>query len=255
MTNLRNTQLMEQLLNVLIKKIGNYTSRGFAANLIGKAIMSLRDENECLNNVLINETRYEEGINSFSISEDINYIDSYQFYNALKNLIKKTMEGFDNNVDIHFLNELRRDLPDIFYFIDNLDEKKYNKNKKQIMIVDNNKEIVDSIISGFKNISDEYEFTDANSGVQCFDLLTSGYNPEIIILNCMMPDEKGRYIFKGLKKNEDWNKIPVIFISDKNDYLKNNFLRELKEEILEVPFKVEELKYIIDEKLSMKNII
>jgi len=255
MTNLRNIQVMEQLLNVLIKKISKYTSRGYAANLIAKAIMSLRSENECLNNILINETRYEEGINTFSISEDINDIDSYQFYSALENLIKKTMEGFDNNVDIHFLNELRKDLPDIFYFIDNLDVKKYNKNKKQIMIVDNNKELVESIITGFKNISDEYEFTDANSGVQCFDLLTSGYNPEIIILNYMMPDEKGKYIFKRLKKNEGWKKIPVILIADKNDYLKNNFLKELKEEILELPFKVEELKYIIDEKLSVKNII
>jgi CheY-like chemotaxis protein len=253
MTNLRQTQLMHELLSNLIKKIGSYTSRGFATNLIAKAILDLRDENECFNYVLINETRYEEGINAFTVSEDINGVYSYEFYSALKNLIEVTMKCFDNQVDIHFLNELRKDLPDIFYFIDNLDSEKRNFDKKQVMIVDDNKKLVDLVVKGFNNITEEYEFTEANSGVQCFDLLTSGYTPEIIILSYMMPDEKSKQIFTRIKNNELWKNIPLILITKKDDSINEDLVKKSNDDCISLPFELVDLKKRIDQRLSIKN--
>jgi CheY-like chemotaxis protein len=247
MTNLRQIQIMENLLQTLIEKISKYTTRGFAANLIAKAIIDLRDENESFTYILINEMRYEEGINSLVVSEEINYVDSDKFYRALKALIQKTMECFDNGVDIHFLNDLRKDLPDVFYFIDNLDEKKSYKTKKQIMIIEESLDLIESVKNEFKKISDEYEITGTNSSVECFDLLLSGYQPGLILLDITMSDNKGKYIFNRLKKSSNWSDIPVVFLTKKNNLLNDSFSEFSVNKYITKPFEIDYLKGKIDE--------
>ncbi len=252
MKNLRQTQIMQEVLRTLIKKIGNYTSRGYATNLIAKAILGLRDENDSFNYILVNETRYEEGFNALTVSEDINEVESYEFYSALKSLIEEIMKYFENQMDVHFLNELRNDLPDVFYFIDNLESQKKDFDKKQVMIVDDNKKLIDLVVKGFSDISEEYEFTEANSGVQCFDLLTSGYTPEIIVLSYMMSDDKSEEIFTRIKNNDSWKNIPVILITGKDDSAGEDIIKQSKDDFISVPFEVIDLKKRIDQKLSVK---
>jgi len=252
MTNLRQLQVMEHVLQVLTEKIGKYTSNGFAANLIGKAVMSLRDENECLNYILINETRYSEGINALSVSEEIISINSYQFFSAIKALIDTTIGRFDDNTNIHFVNELREELPDIFYSIDNLDILKKEAIKQEILVVDDTSNLMEFLKNGFQGISSEYTITGAMSGVECFDLLASEYAPNLILLNMSMADNKGQDIFSRLKKNPVWRDIPILMLSGNTDAFHQGCVDVYIQDFLTKSFTLLELKNKIDNVLHAK---
>jgi len=158
MTNLGHMQILEHVLQVLTEKIGKYTSIGYAATLIGKAVMSLRKENECLNYVLINETRYSEGINAFSVSREIVSMNQYQVYSGINALINKTTEGFADGAYTYFLDELRKELPEIFFSLDNLDTLKKESNTHDILIVDESVEFFHYLKGSFQKITQDYSF-------------------------------------------------------------------------------------------------
>lgn len=250
MSDLRQLQIMQKVIQVLIEKISCYTSKGFAANLVCKAIMTLRDDNNCFNFIIVNEMRYEEGANAFTVSEDFNYVNSHEFYSSLKNLIEKIMECFDENIDIHFVNDLRNEIPDIFYAIDNLDDIKNNDTKQQIMIVDDNLDLIETVKKGLHRISDEYEITGANSGVECFDILSSGYTPKLILLDIMMSGDKGLDIFNRLKRSSNWNDIPVVLLGANDDSFKNDFIEFSVQGYITKPFEIIDLKKRIDKVLN-----
>jgi len=248
MENLRQLQIMKKVIQVLIDKIAVYTSRGFAANLVSKAILTLRDEKPCFNHILINEMRYEEGLNTFTVSEDINYVDSYEFYSAVKALIEKTMICFDENIDIHFVNDLRKDIPDIFYAIDNLNQGKYHKNK--IMFIDSDLQFIEEIKEGFSNDTNDYDITIANSSVECFDFLASGYSPDLIVINIMMAEDKGHYIYSKLKDNSTWKNIPIILLTKNQDSSEDIYSGLAEQDYIIKPFEIKNLKKTIDKVLN-----
>lgn len=250
MTNLNQLNAMKHLLQVLIEKIGKRTSKGFATISISKAVMNLRNEYDCFNYILINENRYTEGIKAITVSEEIGSIDSYKFYSAMKALIEKTTECFDTTADIFFTQELRESLQDIFYTLDNLDKEKKDNMKQKIMLVDDNQDLIKTVIKGFNKISNEYEITGVNSGVECFDLLTSGYTPKLILLDIMMPNAKGWNILTRLKGKSAWKDIPVIFITAKIDSFSKDFSKLSAQDYITKPFEIRELRVRIDKVLK-----
>ena len=250
MDNLRQMQIMGRLLQILTEKIGERTSIGFATISISKAILDLRNKHDCFNYILINETRYTEGLNALTVSEEINAVDSYEFYSAIKGLIERTMVGFDDNMDIGFINELRKILPDIFYVLDNLDKEKIDKTKQEIMIIGDNTDLIETLINGFKEISSGYEITGANSGVKCFDLLAGGYKPKLIVLDTMMSDMKGKDIFNRLKNSSTWKNIPVVLLAEKTDSSSNDFSELSAQDYVTKPFEITDLKNRIDNVLK-----
>ena len=59
-----------------------------------------------------------------------------------------------------------------------------------------------------------YEIISTNNGLEGFDLVTSE-NPDIILLDLMMPDIDGWDIYRQLKSSDQTEKIPVVVISAK----------------------------------------
>lgn len=244
-----NLNIMNNLLEVLNDEIGKYTSKSFAVILLSGNIMKLRDEHNCFNYVLINENRYTEGINALTVSEEIGNVETYKFYRAVKALIDNIVDGFENDADMFFINSLRQKLPNIFIAIDNLGDIKQNAKKQQIMIVDDNFDLIETVKKCLHSVSDEYNVTGANSGVECFDLLAGDYLPELIILDIMMPGMKGWDIIERLNGNSKWKNIPIVILSAKTDAdTKKNGMKFAKD-FIEKPFEISDLKRRIDKVL------
>ncbi len=96
-----------------------------------------------------------------------------------------------------------------------------------------------------------YEIISTNNGLEGFDLVTSE-NPDIILLDLMMPDIDGWDIYHQLKSNDQTEKIPVVVISAKAQPIDkvlglqvakvNNYIAK--------PFKPQELIEVIENLLK-----
>ncbi len=83
----------------------------------------------------------------------------------------------------------------------------------QIIVVD------DSLVNQLalkKILEHEYEVLCANSGKQLFQILEES-DPKLILLDVVMPELDGFQVIEKLKSSEQYNKIPVIFITGLND--------------------------------------
>ncbi len=123
---------------------------------------------------------------------------------------------------------------------------------KNIMVVDDNQDLLFSVKKGLKDIDPEYNVTSVESGRKCFEILHSNNNFDVILLDIMMPEMSGWEIFDKLKEDDIWNKIPLIFITARDDKISKNAGTFLGDDFIEKPFKISDLKNRI-EKVLKKN--
>ena len=84
---------------------------------------------------------------------------------------------------------------------------------KTIFVVDDN---VVNLITAEKSLSDSYNVFTLDSASNMFDLLNN-IKPDLILLDLMMPVIDGFEALKKLKSDEQHAKIPVVFLTSKND--------------------------------------
>lgn len=91
---------------------------------------------------------------------------------------------------------------------------KNNKVKKKILVVDDEKDIVDILKY---NLEKEHEFDvlTAYNGKEALALVEN--HPDLILLDIMMPELNGFEVCKQLKQNPATAKIPVIFLTAKEN--------------------------------------
>lgn len=124
---------------------------------------------------------------------------------------------------------------------------------KKIMIVDDEKDQIFSLKTGFEQLySKEYEIITAESGKKCFELLEKKVNPDIIILDIMMPEMDGWEVFDKLRAHQEWKHIPVIFLTARSDDFAANAGSMIAEDYIEKPIELEELKARIENVLNKK---
>jgi two-component system alkaline phosphatase synthesis response regulator PhoP len=123
-------------------------------------------------------------------------------------------------------------------------------NKKKVMIVDDNPDIVYGVKKGLEIMIGGYEVISANSGKECFELLEKGNIPDIILLDIMMPEINGWDVFAKLKEESNWRKIPIIFLTAKADDYSVGFGKLTAEDYITKPFEIKELKIRIDKVLT-----
>lgn len=87
-------------------------------------------------------------------------------------------------------------------------------NMKKVLIVDDSKENLDVL---YNLLKDTYEVHAAKSGKLALRLLDSELDPDIILLDIMMPEISGYDVCKKIKNSKKLKKIPIIFITAKND--------------------------------------
>ncbi|MDM8544086.1 hybrid sensor histidine kinase/response regulator [Desulfococcaceae bacterium HSG7] len=88
-----------------------------------------------------------------------------------------------------------------------------NENKWLILVVDdepNNLQLMMRILG------DDYRLAFATNGVEALEAVRK-LNPDIILLDIMMPETDGYEVCRHLKANEETRSIPVIFITAKGE--------------------------------------
>ncbi|MDY0362233.1 MAG: two-component system response regulator [Desulforegulaceae bacterium] len=86
--------------------------------------------------------------------------------------------------------------------------------KPLVLTVDDNPSNIDIL---YKILKNDYEVAAASGGKDGFDALKSGIFPDIILLDIIMPDMSGYEFCKKLKADNKFKKIPVIFITAKDE--------------------------------------
>jgi diguanylate cyclase (GGDEF)-like protein len=89
-----------------------------------------------------------------------------------------------------------------------------HKNESTILIVDDQPNII-KILSNLLN--DEYRILAVKEGKKAIEIATGNNQPDLILLDVGMPDINGYEVCRILKSNELSNKIPVIFITARDE--------------------------------------
>ncbi|MEO6695073.1 MAG: response regulator [Ignavibacteria bacterium] len=86
--------------------------------------------------------------------------------------------------------------------------------KKRVLVVDDEKDIVDILKYNLER-ENEFEVLTANNGKEALEIAET--LPDLIILDIMMPELNGFEVCKHLKSNAHTSKIPVIFLTAKEN--------------------------------------
>ena len=122
--------------------------------------------------------------------------------------------------------------------------------KKKIMVVDDEPDQILTVKHVIEDLGDEYEVIGADSGEQCLEILKNNQIPDMIFLDIMMPGMNGWDVAAEIKKNPNWNKIPLVFLTAKSDPFSKTFGGIVSEDYITKPFEKNELKESIDKFLN-----
>ncbi|MBS3748724.1 MAG: response regulator, partial [Candidatus Thermoplasmatota archaeon] len=90
------------------------------------------------------------------------------------------------------------------------------------------------------------------SGQECLDNLDKT-NPDLIILDLMMPGMSGWVTYDNIRDIKKWEKTPIIFLTARTDDLAKKAGDFLAEDYLEKPVDVMVIKEKIERLLGNKN--
>lgn len=122
----------------------------------------------------------------------------------------------------------------------------------KVMVVDDEPDQIVTLQYLFKNYDTKYELVGANSGGECLELLKNGEQPDIILLDIMMPGMSGWEVFDKLKDNPSWKDIPIVFLTARTDTLAEDAGTFLGEDYIEKPFEIDELIKRVDAIIEKK---
>ena len=97
--------------------------------------------------------------------------------------------------------------------------------RKRILVVDDDKIIVESIVLALEEDEHGYEVISAGDGFEA-GLQVSHFKPDLLILDIMMPDINGYEVCKRIKSNPESRHIKVIVLSA---YLDEDNFNKMKE--------------------------
>lgn len=86
--------------------------------------------------------------------------------------------------------------------------------EKTILIVEDEPDITMLVKRSLSSKS--YKLLEANSGTNALELLKTA-NPDLILLDIMMPDMDGFEVCRRIKSNPDCQHIPVVFLTVRNN--------------------------------------
>jgi len=116
MASLENSEIVENLLNVLIDISGRKTDRGHAIFTLESVIRKLEDKYGFLTNIEVNDTRYLEFVNPIDVTSDINNTSSADIGEALHDIITTMDSSLGDDAGHFFIKEIRNKLSDEYRF-------------------------------------------------------------------------------------------------------------------------------------------
>jgi CheY-like chemotaxis protein len=121
---------------------------------------------------------------------------------------------------------------------------------KKVLVVDDEPTITLSVKEGLEYLDADFNVTCVKSGEECIDLLKKNQLPDLILLDIMMPGMNGWDVAAEIKKNPEWNRIPVVFLTAKTDSDSKSFGKIVSQDYVEKPFEIKDLKNRIDKLLG-----
>jgi len=128
--------------------------------------------------------------------------------------------------------------------------KKVATNSKNILVIEDNHAILDVITLILQ--SEAYKVNGLSKSANFMDHIDD-FNPDLLILDIMLPDADGRVLLQELRLNERTRHIPVLMISAR--YTKENLQNvEFKPDaFVAKPFDIDDLLDRIEGLLAGKN--
>ena len=124
------------------------------------------------------------------------------------------------------------------------------KDKKVIMLVDDNPDLLYSVQKGLESLRD-YEVITVESGRKCLQLLNK-IRPDLILLDIMMPGMDGWDTCAKIKDNKKTENIPIVFLTAKTDPISKSMGRLASADYITKPFDMKDLKKRIDSVINKK---
>lgn len=87
-----------------------------------------------------------------------------------------------------------------------------NSEKKKIMVAEDDKFLVK--VYQLKFDKEGFDVAIANDGMEAISLIESGYVPNIVLLDLMLPIVNGFEVLSAIKKKDKWKKVPVLILSN-----------------------------------------
>ena len=104
--------------------------------------------------------------------------------------------------------------------------------KKKILVVDDDPIIVETIVQALEEDEFDYEVISASDGFEA-GLQVNHFEPNLLILDIMMPDIKGYEVCKKIKENPDTKDTKIIVLSA---YLDEEKFKKMEEHGADVCF-------------------
>lgn len=119
--------------------------------------------------------------------------------------------------------------------------------KKTVMIVDD-EELTRGLINDVLT-NEGFNVISAQNGKECLEILKR-QKIDIILLDIMMPEMNGWDTAALIKTNKILQKIPIIFLTAKNDKASKEFGKYASEKYIEKPFEIENVLDLVKKILS-----
>jgi len=131
-------------------------------------------------------------------------------------------------------------------------EEPKGEQRKKILVVDDDKIIVETIVQALEEDEHGYEMISASDGFEA-GLQVSHFKPDLVILDIMMPDINGYEVCQKIKCSPLSKDIKIIVLSA---YLNDEAFRQMKEfgadACFSKPLPLEQLKFEIGKLLGLK---
>ena len=122
--------------------------------------------------------------------------------------------------------------------------------KKTILVVDDDPGVTHTVKYGLEGLNEEFQVVTVESGHKCLEYLQNNQNPDLILLDIMMPEMSGWETQEKIKENLSWREIPIVFLTARTDRMAKDAGSFLAEAYVEKPCKITELKATIEKILS-----
>src|SRR5688572_19863115 len=112
--------------------------------------------------------------------------------------------------------------------------------KRRVLVVDDDPEIVELFVDVLER-DGRFEVKTASSGYDA-GMLTQEFNPELIILDYMLPDINGNVVCQTIRANPNFEGVKIIIVSGVvNQEEINDLLKAGADEFVKKPFNIEKL--------------
>jgi DNA-binding response OmpR family regulator len=120
---------------------------------------------------------------------------------------------------------------------------------KTILVVDDEPDILFTLAQTLETFG--YKVIKAKDAQECIEKLCEMKdNPELVLLDIMMPEISGWDVAAKIKENPDWKKIPIAFLTAKGDSMSIGMGNIAAMDYIVKPFNIKDLKQRLEKILN-----